>query len=582
MVAGLLERLGRSVTFVVGKGGVGKTTTAGGLALALADRGQRTRLLSTDPAHSLSDLFRQPLDAGAAPSACTDRLVLEEVDAIAFARDRFGVLEPALREIIERGTYLDEDDAASLLGASIPGLDEVGAALRVGEAARSGDRLVVDTAPSGHTLRLLDAEAAVRAWIHVFEAMAAKAEAVASAVLHSPVRLQASAELDRLAEELGEFSRVIRRAEFVVVTGPGAVVRAETDRLVDGLRRRGLRVAATVAPARPGARADVLLPVRPGLAGCSALRAWWAEPPGAGKAAGAHSEPPAARSGSTRAGSPVPTMLDRDLVVFVGKGGVGKSTCAAALAVRLAADRPVTLMGADPAGSLADVLGGPVAGLTVVELDPEAELARFRDRFRDEVGTTFAAVGLDHAARMDREIMESLWAAAPPGIEELVAAGRLADRVGEGARLVLDTAPTGHFLRLVAMPELALDWVHRIMRILLKYRAVGGVDGPADALLRLAKRLRALRAHLSDVSRTSIVVVTVDEPLVQAESARLAGRLRELGLAVGGAIVNRSADRVPATTAGLSSLPTLVAPLAGEPVGAGALASFFGSWTPVA
>jgi anion-transporting ArsA/GET3 family ATPase len=98
----------------------------------------------------------------------------------------------------------------------------------------------------------------------------------------------------------------------------------------------------------------------------------------------------------------------------------------------------------------------------------------------------------------------------------------------------------------------------------------------------LAKRLRALRAHLSDVSRTSIVVVTVDEPLVQAESARLAGRLRELGLAVGGAIVNRSADRVPATTAGLSSLPTLVAPLAGEPVGAGALASFFGSWTPVA
>jgi arsenite/tail-anchored protein-transporting ATPase len=116
--------------------------------------------------------------------------------------------------------------------------------------------------------------------------------------------------------------------------------------------------------------------------------------------------------------------------------------------------------------------------------------------------------------------------AAPPGLDELVAVGACCRTRARGARVVLDTAPTGHFLRLVAMPGEALDWTHRIMRVLLKYRALGGLDAPGGPLLRLAKRLRALRERLADPARTAIVVVTLDEPLVAAETGRLIERLR--------------------------------------------------------
>jgi arsenite/tail-anchored protein-transporting ATPase len=578
---GVLDHLGRATTFVVGKGGVGKTTTAGGLALALADRGRPTHLLSTDPAHSLADLFQHPLQPGPCPSLCTDRLTVEELNAGAEAGARLVVLEPALREIIDRGTYLDPEDADTLLGAALPALHEIGAALRIKALAESGVRLVVDTAPTGHALRLLDTEAMVRSWVGVFEAMAAKADAVASALVGRRVRLEGEAAIESLAEEMRRFTAVTRAADFVVVAGPGEVEKAETERLLGELRRRELTVAVTVAVARPGAVADLLLPVRPGLAGCEPLRAWWREQGErpAERMARTSAERTARRAPPTRL-PPFPAPLNRELVVFAGKGGVGKTTCAAATAVRLAADGPVTVLSADPAGSLADVIDGAIEDLRVRESDAEAELERLKERYRADVEQVFAAMGLQHSARLDREVVESLWSVAPPGIDELVAIARLADEVPAGERLVLDTAPTGHFLRLIAMPDLALDWTHRLMRVLLKYRALGGLDAPAGPLLRLARRLRALRERLSDPARTSIVVVTVDEPMIRAETGRLIQRLAELALPVAAIVVNRGVDgRATWSTEAIPpDIPVLSAPTVPEPVGRTALLSFIASW----
>jgi TRC40/GET3/ArsA family transport-energizing ATPase len=424
----------------------------------------------------------------------------------------------------------------------------------------------------------------VRGWLHVFRAMADKADTVVSALVGRPVRLRAEAELQRLAEDMAAFSHALEGADFLVVTAPGAVVRAETERLVRQLQDRGLHVAGTVAMARPGADADVLLPVRSGLYGCEALRAWWL-PPGPAREGPASHGPPVASSGARSRTVALDAVLDRQLVVFAGKGGVGKTTCASALAVRLAEDGPVVLMGADPAGSLADVVAAPVPDLAVTETDAEGALTRLHNRYRDEVDAVFAAAGLDRAAAMDRAIIESLWNAAPPGIDEVMAIVRLADEVPDRSRVVLDTAPTGHFLRLVAMPDVALDWIHKVMRILLKYRAVGGLDAPAGPLIRLAKRFRALRERLSDPSRTAIIVVTLGEPLVQAETGRLIDRLRHLGLPLAAVVVNRVADDPMARSVDGAGpghgLPTFRAPTVPEPTGPDALRAFARTWERV-
>lgn len=572
----LLERLTGRVTFVVGKGGVGKTTVAGAIAVALADSGTPTHLLSTDPAHSLGDLFGRTLGADPQPSPCGEQLTLEELDAAGLVERRLQALVPGLKEVIDRGTYLDVDDADSLLEASLPGLDEIGGALRIAEL--SATRLVVDTAPTGHLLRLLDTPAVVASWLDVFEAMAGKADAVASALVGQEVRLSVEADLATLGDQMSSFEEVSGAADFVVVTAAGAVVAAETRRLVEALGSRGLRVAATVAIDRAGADADILVPYRPSLAGCDALRSLWTGASEGGPTAHLEANDVEVNVPSRRGDAGLPPELDRELIVFAGKGGVGKSTCATATAVRLAERDRVLLMSADPAGSLHDILAGDVVeGLEVRELEGEAALERLRSLYRAEVERAFEAIGLDGSARLDRAVIESLWQLAPPGLDELMSVSRLAEEVESGSRVVLDSAPTGHFLRLVAMPELALDWVRRIMRILLKYSAMGDLDAPAEQLLRFARQFRTLRERLVDGDRTALVVVTLDEPMAWAETDRLVARLRTLGLPLSGVLVNRATGPVATRPGGA----TWRAPEVEEPKGVAALQQFTRVWERV-
>ncbi len=572
----LLGRLTGRITFVVGKGGVGKTTVSGGLALALSDAGTATHLVSTDPAHSLGDLFGRSLGADPEPSPCGGTLTLEELDAPRLAESRMAAMAPGLRELIDRGTYLDTDDADGLLAAALPGLDEIGGALRIVELI--GTRLVVDTAPTGHLMRLLDTPGVVRSWLDVFDAMAGKADTVASALVGQQVRLSVESELETLAAEMAAFEEAVGAADFVVVTGGGEVERAETVRLLEALASRDLHVAATVAVDRGRPRADLVLPYHSGLTGCRALREWWS---GSGRGRASTERPSRGRgsAGAAASGARFPPEIERELIVFAGKGGVGKSTCASATAVRLAAEGPVLLMSSDPAGSLFDVLDGSVVpGLTVRELDAAPELDRLRSHYREEVERAFAAIGLDRAARLDRAVVESLWQLAPPGLDELLSVSRLAEEVETGTRVVLDSAPTGHFLRLVAMPGLAMDWLRRIMRILLKYGAIGDLDAPAEQLLRFARRFRTLRERLMDPARTALVVVTLDEALARAETGRLVERIRSLGLPLTGVLVNRANGPVEPRP----DTATWRAPEVEEPKGATALTEFTRAWERVA
>jgi anion-transporting ArsA/GET3 family ATPase len=173
-VDGLMGRMQSRFAFVVGKGGVGKSTASAALALALADRGARVHLLSTDPAHSLGDLFERRLAPGLPTSVCGPGLMIEEIDTAGRSSAWLESVREPVSDLIDSGTYLDREDVAAFLDRSLPGVDELMGALRLVEIsdASAADRVVVDTAPTGHLLRLLDAGDVLDGWSDALDAMA--------------------------------------------------------------------------------------------------------------------------------------------------------------------------------------------------------------------------------------------------------------------------------------------------------------------------------------------------------------------------------------------------------------------------
>jgi arsenite-transporting ATPase len=251
------------------------------------------------------------------------------------------------------------------------------------------------------------------------------------------------------------------------------------------------------------------------------------------------------------------------LLMFGGKGGVGKTTCAAAFAVDLAAasrTRRVLLLSADPAHSVGDAIGqafsdapGPVRGapanLAVRELNAERVFRDLRGRFADAIEELFARVSGTSAvegslAAHDRQVMRDLIELAPPGVDELVAIIEVIDAItAEKGRspydlVVMDTAPTGHALRLIEMPVLVHDWVKAVMSILLKYQPIVGVGDLGAVLLRLSQGLGRLRELMSDPLRTRFVAVTRPAALPRAETIRLLNRLAAAGVSVPLVVVN--------------------------------------------
>jgi arsenite-transporting ATPase len=145
--------------------------------------------------------------------------------------------------------------------------------------------------------------------------------------------------------------------------------------------------------------------------------------------------------------------------------------------------------------------------------------------------------------------------------------------------VVVDPAPTGHLLRLLEMPQLALAWSHQLLRLMLKYREIAGLGETAREVLAFAQSLRSVDALLRDPARTAVVLVTLDEPVVMEETSRLAREVPRRGVHVSGVVVNRSGRFTP--------LPVPEAPVHFEapmttpsPSGVKALRHWTSSWRP--
>lgn len=589
--------------FVGGKGGVGKTTCAAALALAASAVGRRVLLVSSDPAHSLADALGMPLGAAARVVPGTGgRLLAAQIDAERALARWLGRRQPALRLLARRVSVLDEQDVARLSALPLPGVDELVGLLelrRLGQSARATE-VVVDTAPTGHTLRLLAAPALLRSLSGALEDLLSEEREVRARL--GANREDAAdllvAEIASQAEAQAELLQDPERCECVWVTLPEELSWSETRDGLAALRAAGIMVRELVvnrvAPAGSGlgarlqprsrraqterrliARIAVALPELPlrllpelsreprGVPALRALGGLLAPPARRGRraATGAEGASPAAtpaprRRAPARRGRQVVHRLapaSLRLLLFAGKGGVGKTSCAAAAALAIAAgdervgelsSRRLLLVSVDPAHSLGDVLElalgdrarrvGPYSErLRARELDPAASWRRWRQRLAAAAARESSPAGA----------LDDLLQLTPPGVDELLAVLEISARLRRArpgrARpraapelVVVDCAPTGHALRLLRMPEVALGWTRALLEILLKYRRVAALGPLACVLLRLTRALRELAELLRDPAAAAVCVVTRGGELPGRETERLTTELRRRGIRV--------------------------------------------------
>ena len=233
--------------FVGGKGGVGKTTCAAALALGAARSGLATLIVSTDPAPSLGDALRQPLGAKPRPVRGAARLAAVEVDARA-ALDRWiASRRDLLEEIALRGTWLDRDYVARLLRLSLPGIDEIAALLELADFSASSayDHIVVDTAPTGHMLRMLAMPTLLGGIARVFDRMQGKHRIMVHAIRGGWTRDAADVLIESIDAQAQRMDAILHDASLSAltwVTLPEPMAIAETRDALTALSDARIRV----------------------------------------------------------------------------------------------------------------------------------------------------------------------------------------------------------------------------------------------------------------------------------------------------------------------------------------------------
>ncbi len=580
--------------FFGGKGGVGKTTAASATALFLLKKLKRDEsvlLFSTDPAHSLSDsldikIGNKLVEVKQLRGA---RLVAYEMDA-GLALDRFREAHgKVLAEIAERGTLLDEEDINELLSLSLPGLDEVMSLFELSELDRAGQyaHIVVDTAPSGHTSRLLRLPEVFDRMVKALDLMGDKHRyIVAHFARRRPVADEVDLFLRDLSQRIESVRQLLHNAEqtrFALVTIPEAMSVRETERYLELLREEGVPVRdlivnrveqehddceycrARVRSQRPWIKEIAstfrdlkihYVPLQPKeVRGIDELKT-------IGKLIWENETKPRMRrilnpdlKSVSSAVQPSFPLVARKIVIFGGKGGVGKTTAAAAYALALAkANRKQKLLifSTDPAHSLSDSfdeeIGESKSGvsgnenLDAMEIDPGKWFEELKQRYRSWTDELFASLsgGSRMEIRFDKEAMRELVELTPPGIDEIAALGTISDLLDleRYQTLILDTAPTGHLIRFLELPQVALSWIRTFMKLLLKYQNVMRANQVAEELVGLSKSIKKVIALLTDAERCEFVGVAIPERMSLEETVDLAKSLEKLHVPLRKLLIN--------------------------------------------
>ena len=517
--------------FLTGKGGVGKTSHACALALALAETGRSVLLVSTDPASNLSQVLGTPVSAEPTEVIGAPGLRAMNVDPEAATRTyRETALEP-LRSLLSEADLLQvEEQLSGACTTEIATFDAFTSLLADPQAWGGPDHVVFDTAPTGHTLRLLQLPAA---WTGFLERSPQGASCLGPAAGQDAQRVRFQAALATLQDPSATTLYLVTRPEATSLSEAArtsvefAALGITNQRLiVNGLflaRDRGDPLALAL---EAGSR-EALHALPPSLARLPRLESplRFRSPVGLEAVRELHrslgADPPATSPAELPTGLPeLPDLVDElarsdsGLVMVMGKGGVGKTSLAAAIAVGLA-DRGhrVHLATTDPAAHLDSTLPEAVEGIRVSRINPEEESRIYRERVMRTRGGDLDAGGRALLA----EDLES------PCTEEVAVFQAFSRLVSQARRewVVLDTAPTGHTL-------LLMDTAGAYHREVMRTARTGG------------GRVTTPLMRLQDPEMTRILLATLPESTPVEEARSLQEDLRRAGIEPWAWVVNRS------------------------------------------
>jgi arsenite-transporting ATPase len=524
--------------FFTGKGGVGKTSLACATAVRLADQGQRVLLVSTDPASNLDEVLGTVLANQPTPVASVPGLFAMNLDPeVAAAEYRERMVGP-YRDVLPAAAVASiEEQFSGSCTLEIAAFDEFSRLLGDASATAEFDHVIFDTAPTGHTLRLLSLPSAWSGFmdnnttgtsclgplaglqgqqkLYQETVRALGDRATTTLVLVTRAETTALTEAARTSIELSELGV---GNQHRVVNGVFHAL-DPSDPVAEAMERRGGRALADIpAQLRDLPRTQIPLATGPML-GVEALRTMGEAPTPAAIATSMELE------GDSRL---LAELIDElaapghGVILAMGKGGVGKTTVAAAVAVALA-DRgyPVHLSTTDPAAHIAAAVAGEaLPNLTVSRIDPSVETAQYTEEVMRTAGANLDAAGRALLAEDLRS----------PCTEEIAVFRAFAAAVAQAKDqfVVLDTAPTGHTVLLL---DAALAYHREVTR----------------QASQMPESVEQLLPRLRDPSFTRVLIVTLPEATPVHEAARLQLDLRRAGIEPYAWVINQSLDALPVT-----------------------------------
>jgi len=518
--------------FFTGKGGVGKTSLSCAAAIHLAGQGKQVLLVSTDPASNVGQVFSQTIGNRITPIANVAGLSALEIDPqLAAQQYRERIVGPVRGQLPDSVVKSIEEQLSGACTTEIAAFDEFTALLTDAALIAAYDHIIFDTAPTGHTIRLLQLPGAWSSFIEAnpggasclgpLSGLEKQRQQYADAVKalsdpdHTRLILVSRAQkttLDEVARTHQELTAIGLSRQYLVING----VLPEREAVHDALAAAIYRHEQEAIVAMPAVLRDLpvdYLPLKAAnLVGVEALSSLFSDRDEA--------IPVAASTVADLMDLPrLSTLVDEiaktghGLVMMMGKGGVGKTTLAAAVAVALAQrGLPVHLTTSDPAAHLTDTLSGTLDNLDVSRIDPHAEIARYREHVLDTKGKDLDAQG---RAMLEEDLRS-------PCTEEIAVFQAFSRIIREAGKkfVVMDTAPTGHTL-------LLLD-------------ATGAFHREATRHIDPHLHHTTPMMRLQDSERTKVMIVTLAETTPVLEAAGLQDELRRAGIEPWAWLINNS------------------------------------------